>query len=443
MSSVSFTATLPYVKVNAPGDFDHVLLVNDHGDGQFAFKELKPSFLKNIQRQVESLTTSLGILNGARYQYGLDIDALQKRVQAHAANQHNPHQVTKAQVGLGNVDDFATATNEETVEGLRTDRFVTPASATALLEQRAFILTRPVTKTKNVAFEEHALADTFDRGYQRNLALGNHAAHGFGKAFTDTLTLGARGLVTGSDTLQLGSPDATVYTSQPLQHRTDSRDLAEVKPEPLGLPFVLALNPVVAKLDLREDYIDYSNYPEAPVPPQGPPEPPTLAPSDPRYQSSLLDYMSRKQAYTNAQRDYQQKLNQYRQDVKDWIAKNQLKAIAKDGSQTRQRQHHLFVADELKAIADTLGVDFSGFQDHALHGGLDIKTSAPDELLGPIVKAIQELYAYVRSDGFADRIVAKLLGVIDGPSKPDAQDLKYRVVNRNLPGLAGKLTRSL
>ncbi|MGG4591682.1 hypothetical protein ACLPJK_25845 [Pseudomonas aeruginosa] len=43
----------------------------------------------------------------------------------HLADFNNPHQVTKVQVGLGNVDNFATA-NAEDATGTRNDRFMTP-----------------------------------------------------------------------------------------------------------------------------------------------------------------------------------------------------------------------------------------------------------------------------------------------------------------------------
>src|SRR5690606_26090200 len=45
-------------------------------------------------------------------------------VNTHVTNLSNPHQVTKAQVGLGNVDNFATATQAEAVEGAASDKFM-------------------------------------------------------------------------------------------------------------------------------------------------------------------------------------------------------------------------------------------------------------------------------------------------------------------------------
>lgn len=44
----------------------------------------------------------------------------------HATSKSNPHEVTKAQVGLSNVPNYSVATETEAVEGTRSDRFITP-----------------------------------------------------------------------------------------------------------------------------------------------------------------------------------------------------------------------------------------------------------------------------------------------------------------------------
>ena len=52
----------------------------------------------------------------------------------HIQNKTNPHAVTKAQVGLGNVDNYPTATRAEAVAGTATNRFMTPATTQVMLE---------------------------------------------------------------------------------------------------------------------------------------------------------------------------------------------------------------------------------------------------------------------------------------------------------------------
>lgn len=56
---------------------------------------------------------------------------------AHISNRNNPHVVTKAQVGLGLVDNFATASNDEMVAGTATNLFATPAGVMAAVRANA------------------------------------------------------------------------------------------------------------------------------------------------------------------------------------------------------------------------------------------------------------------------------------------------------------------
>ncbi len=51
----------------------------------------------------------------------------------HTNDGNNPHGTTKAQVGLGNVDNFPTATTEEAINGQASNRFMTPATTAAML----------------------------------------------------------------------------------------------------------------------------------------------------------------------------------------------------------------------------------------------------------------------------------------------------------------------
>lgn len=52
----------------------------------------------------------------------------------HTNDGNNPHGTTKAHVGLGNVDNYPTATRAEAVAGTATNRFMTPATTQAMLE---------------------------------------------------------------------------------------------------------------------------------------------------------------------------------------------------------------------------------------------------------------------------------------------------------------------
>ncbi|AGX01911.1 virion structural protein [Erwinia phage PhiEaH1] len=54
-------------------------------------------------------------------------------INAHANRQDNPHNVTKAQVGLGNVNNFLTANDAEAQAGTASDRYLTPRGGSLLV----------------------------------------------------------------------------------------------------------------------------------------------------------------------------------------------------------------------------------------------------------------------------------------------------------------------
>lgn len=65
------------------------------------------------------------------------IDALDARFVSHTEDKGNPHEVTKAQTGLGDVDNFPTATSAESVAGTAVNRFMTPAGSSLLADRIA------------------------------------------------------------------------------------------------------------------------------------------------------------------------------------------------------------------------------------------------------------------------------------------------------------------
>lgn len=59
------------------------------------------------------------------------------------------------------------------------------------------------------------------------------------------------------------------------------------------------------------------------------------------------------------------------------------------------RFHHGLIAQEVKQTMDSLGVDFGGFQDHSINGGDDVLSLGYGEIIGPLIKAVQELSARI------------------------------------------------
>ncbi|MAP21631.1 MAG: hypothetical protein CL582_11905, partial [Alteromonadaceae bacterium] len=74
-------------------------------------------------------TTPLVVAEAIKVQVGNKVDD-------HIAAKDNPHGVTKGQVGLGKVDNFETATVGETLDGTSETLFVTPKGVAAAVENR-------------------------------------------------------------------------------------------------------------------------------------------------------------------------------------------------------------------------------------------------------------------------------------------------------------------
>jgi hypothetical protein len=177
-------------------------------------------------------------------------------------------------------------------------------------------------------------------------------------SYVNTTGLGYNAEVTGSNQVQLGNSATTSYAYGAVQNRSDIRDKADVKDTTLGLEFVNALRPVDFKWDMREDYR-------------------AKAPKAPEQDATEAE----KAAYKVA-RD-------------KWLEDVKLSNITHDGSKKRSRFHHGLIAQEVKAVLDAKGIDFGGFQDHSVKGGDDVLSIGYEELIAPMLKAIQELSAEV------------------------------------------------
>lgn len=81
-----------------------------------------------------------------------DIDALEAAFAAFVARTDNPHNVTKAQVGLGNVANFGVATTVD-ADALAADKFVTPAIADYLVQKAVDALVGASPETMNTISE--------------------------------------------------------------------------------------------------------------------------------------------------------------------------------------------------------------------------------------------------------------------------------------------------
>ena len=164
--------------------------------------------------------------------------------------------------------------------------------------------------------------------------------------YSGSTCIGYDSAVTGSSQVQLGNSGTTTYAYGAVQDRSDARDKADIQDTNLGMSFIMQLQPRMFRWDMREDY--------------RPPKP--------------ADDASKE----------------------EWAAYDEackLENLTHDGTHKRNRFHQGLIAQEVKAVMDNMGVDFGGYQDHKINGGQDVLTIGYEELIPPLIKAIQELKA--------------------------------------------------
>lgn len=183
----------------------------------------------------------------------------------------------------------------------------------------------------------------FGRSALRNMVDGSAAS-----ALSNCSSLGADTRVSGDNQIQLGNSTTTTYVFGTVQNRSDARDKTEIRDTVLGLDFINSLRPVDFKWDMRDDYIE--TYQE----------------------EDMFD------------------------DSGNPVLVEKIRILPKDGSKKRNRYHHGLIAQEVQAVIEATGIDFGGYQDHLVEDGCDVKTIGYDELIGPLIKAVQQLSAEIK-----------------------------------------------
>ena len=191
-----------------------------------------------------------------------------------------------------------------------------------------------------------------------NTALG-YAALTASADYTNCTAVGHNAQVNGSNQVQLGDSSTNTYVYGTVQNRSDQRDKADIQDTKLGLEFIRQLRPVDYRWDYREDYREI-------------------------VETEVLE-----KGADGVER-----------------TKIELKVVEKpkDGSKKRTRFHHGLIAQEVKSVMDKMNTDFGGYQDHSVKGGLSALTLGYEELIAPLIKAVQELAEENR--GLKERILA-------------------------------------
>lgn len=226
--------------------------------------------------------------------------------------------------------------------------------------------------TQNTAIGYYALR--YNIGGDLNTACGKDALRYMqdgtnATAINNSTGLGYNARVSGDNQVQIGDSTTTTYTYGAVQNRSDERDKAEIRTTTLGLDFINKLRPVDFKWDYREDYIENKD----------------VLVSEEREEVTTI-------IVTDAEGN---ETEEEKITTIDAVYENEVINLPQDGSKMRGRFHHGFIAQEVKTLIDVENVDFGGYQDHSLSGGIDVKSLGYEEFISPMVKAIQELTAKV------------------------------------------------
>ena len=234
-----------------------------------------------------------------------------------------------------------------------------------------------LTGVSNSAFGPQALR--YVSSGSNNVAVGGNALRGLTTGNTNTAVgpdalryqsgggttdhnynncsgLGYQAYVSSDNQVQLGNSATTTYVYGTVQNRSDARDKTDVRDTSLGIEFIMGLRPVDGRWDMRDDYLE----------------------------------------------EYDEQVGVDAEGLPVFETKR--RELPKDGSRARHRKHHWFIAQEVKELCDSLGVEFGGYQDHSVNGGCDVLTLGYDEFIPPTIKAVQQ--CWTRLDELEKRIAA-------------------------------------
>ena len=161
-----------------------------------------------------------------------------------------------------------------------------------------------------------------------NTFLGRRAGRNASSvSYNYTTCVGTDSVATGSNQVVLGTASQNVYGGT-YNTISDARDKAEIRDTILGLEFIQKLRPVDYKYKLRS--------------------------ANNKINEEMNEEMNEENINGN-------------------------------------RYHHGLIAQEVKTLIDSMGVDFGGYQDHSVNGGCEQLTLGYSELIGPMIKSIQQL----------------------------------------------------
>jgi hypothetical protein len=164
-------------------------------------------------------------------------------------------------------------------------------------------------------------------------------------SYNNSLAVGFDAQVTGANYGRIGDTSVDVYAKS-FNNTSDARDKADIQDTNLGLSFIMQLQPRMYRWDFRESYRS--------------PKPAADAPKE---------------------------------EWDAWREANKLSNLTHDGTHKRSRLHQGLIAQEVKSVMDSMGVDFGGFRDSEVNGGDAQMGLEYIQFIAPLIKAVQELKA--------------------------------------------------
>jgi len=195
----------------------------------------------------------------------------------------------------------------------------------------------------NAAIGEQALYGLTTANYCSALGTGALSSN---STYSNCAGVGYNAQVTAANQVQLGDIYTTTYAYGAVQNRSDERDKTDIRDTVLGLDFIKNLRPVDFRWNYRESY---------------------------------KETIEREETYIDENGEERTRINI------DVIEHPQ------NGSKKGSRYHHGLIAQEVKSACDAAGIDFGGYQDHNIKGGEDVLSIGYEELIAPLIKAVQQL----------------------------------------------------
>ena len=215
-----------------------------------------------------------------------------------------------------------------------------------------------VSGLRNIALGYNSLTGVSN--VNDNTCIGNNS--GTDCNFNNCTFIGANANgATYQDQVIIGSENTTAFVgSGGVVTRSDLRDKADIRDTLLGLDFIEKLHPVDYRFNHRKSYIEHITT-------------------------------------TNTKREEVLNSETGLMEIKDVEYKETVKVVHEnDGSKKQKEIHHGLIAQEVKQVIKDTGVEFGGLVDHDFDEKNGVMSIGYTELIGPLIKAVQELSLEVK-----------------------------------------------